>query len=210
MFITFEGIDFSGKSTQISLLTDRLRLQGEEVLVVREPGGTIISEKIRELLLDRSHVAMDAVTEFLLFSAARSQLLREIIAPVLTSGTTVIADRFHDSSTAYQGFGRGLDIEAVNSVHRLATHGIEPDLTFFIDISVDESYRRRALQGREIDRMEALDASFFQAVRTGYQAIATEAPSRFITINGMQPIEDIAKAIWDAVSSRRPSRKESS
>lgn len=205
MFITFEGIDFSGKSTQIHLLEQRLRERGESVLLVREPGGTVISEKIRAILLDRTHDAMDDVTEFLLFSASRSQLVHEEILPALTSGVHVIADRFHDSSTAYQGYGRGLDIQAIESVHRIATHGLMPDLTFFIDIPVDESFERRNTPERVIDRMEAADRDFFERIRAGYLLLAKEHDTRFVRIDGMMPITDIADTIWKIINDRLPS-----
>jgi len=202
MFITFEGIDFSGKSTQIRLLETRLRTNGERVRLVREPGGTEISEKIRAILLDRAHDAMDDVTEFLLFSASRSQLVQEEILPALASGVHVIADRFHDSSTAYQGFGRGLDIEAIKAVHRIATHGLVPDLTFFIDIPVDASFERRSKPDRTIDRMEAANRAFFERIRDGYLRLAEEHAFRFIRIDGMLAVDVIADMIWTAVSNR--------
>lgn len=205
MFITFEGIDFSGKSTQIRLLEQRLRERGDSVLLVREPGGTAISEKIRAILLDRAHDAMDDVTEFLLFSASRSQLVRETIVPALASGAHVIADRFHDSSTAYQGYGRGLDILAIESVHRIATHGLMPDLTFFIDIPVDAGFERRNATERAIDRMEAADRMFFERIRAGYLLLAKEHGSRFVRIDGMLPINDIADTIWSIIRHHLPS-----
>ena len=210
MFITFEGIDFSGKSTQISILEQRLRERGDSVLLVREPGGTVISEKIRSILLDRAHDAMDDVTEFLLFSASRSQLVREEIIPALDAGVHVIADRFHDSSTAYQGFGRGLDIRAIESVHGIATHGLLPDLTFFIDIPVDASFARRDKPRRDIDRMEAADRAFFERIRDGYRHLAREHASRFVRIDGMLPIDEISDCIWNTIDSRLSSSEDAS
>lgn len=202
MFITFEGIDFSGKSTQITRLEKRLRARGDDVLLVREPGGTMISEKIRTLLLDRSNDEMDSVTEFLLFSASRSQLVEQRIKPALHDGTHVIADRFHDSSTAYQGYGRGLDIESILHVHRLATHDLAPDLTFFIDIPVDESFRRRTLRAGDIDRMESADRMFFERIREGYLRITEDHPDRIVRVDGLQSIDAIANAIWTTISVR--------
>lgn len=210
MFITFEGIDFSGKSTQIRILERRLRDRGERVLLVREPGGTVISENIRSILLDRAHEAMDEVTEFLLFSASRSQLVQEEIIPALDAGVHVIADRFHDSSTAYQGYGRGIDIRAIESVHRIATHGIVPDLTFFIDIPVDASFERRNKPERAIDRMEAADRAFFEHIRDGYLHLAREHASRFVRIDGMLPIDHIANTIWNTIGSRLSSSEDAS
>lgn len=202
MFITFEGIDFSGKTTQITALTERLQTQGDEVVLVREPGGTAISEHIRALLLDPLHDDMDAVTEFLLFSSSRSQLVRDVILPAVQNDKHVIADRFFDSSTAYQGFGRGLDIDDILHVHHLATHGLSPDITFFIDITVEESLKRRELLGREIDRMERADTAFFERVRSGYLQLLERNPHRFIRIDGMNEATQIAEHIWNEVQQR--------
>ncbi len=209
MFITFEGIDCSGKSTQIDLLIRRLRNQQRRVLLVREPGGTEISERIRALLLDVQHGEMDASTELLLFSASRSQLVIERIQPALERGDIVIADRFHDSTTAYQGYGRGIDIEAIRHIHTIATHGLIPDISFFMDISVQESLKRRSARMGSIDRMETADTAFFERVRKGYLHIASTAPSRFRIIDGMRPTEPIAEEIWGwVVSSLSPSAEQ--
>ncbi len=204
MFITFEGIDCSGKSTQIDLLTDRLRHQHREVLIVREPGGTDISERIRSLLLDLKHGEMDSATELLLFSASRSQLVTERILPALGRGAIVIADRFHDSTTAYQGYGRGIDIQSITHIHAIATHGLLPALSFFIDISVEESLARRAVRAGTADRMETADTEFFHRVRNGYLQIAGAAPSRFRSIDGRRPPETVADEIWGWVNSSLP------
>jgi dTMP kinase len=195
MFISFEGIDFSGKTTQIERLARCFEKRGEHSILVREPGGTVLSERIRTLLLDTEHHAMHAVTELLLFSAARSQLVHEIIIPALNRGEHVIADRFFDSTTAYQGFGRGLDIERILSLHDIAAHGITPDLTLFIDISVDESFRRRGAAGRAEDRMEQADIAFFERVRNGYHALAQRYPGRITILDGTQSIEALAHRI---------------
>lgn len=207
MFISFEGIDCSGKSTQIDLLARRLDELRREVLIVREPGGTEISERIRSLLLDLKHSEMDRHTELLLFSASRSQLVIERILPALQRGAVVIADRFHDSTTAYQGYGRGLDIRSIEHVHTIATHRILPDLSFFIDISVEESLHRRAARLVSADRMETADDAFFDRVRLGYLQIASLEPSRFRIINGMRRPESIAEDIWGWVASTLPSHQ---
>ncbi len=204
MFITFEGIDCSGKSTQIDLLAKQLRDQRREVLIVREPGGTDISERIRSLLLDLTHGEMDSHTELLLFSASRSQLVMQRVLPALDRGAIVIADRFYDSTTAYQGYGRGIDIEAIAHIHTVATHGLRPDLTFFIDISVEESLARRAARAGSIDRMENADTDFFHRVRDGYLHIASVEPSRFRTIDGMRPPEIVSDEIQGWVSASLP------
>lgn len=199
MFLSVEGIDYSGKTTQIARLAERLRTLGREVLLVREPGGTVISERIRDLLLDTRHANMDGVTELLLFSSARSQLVREAIIPALERGAWVIADRFFDSSTAYQGYGRGIDIERVLSLHLLAAHALSPDRTIVLDISVDESLARRALRAGRADRMESADAAFFQRVREGYHALAQRFPERIALVDGMGDVEEIERRMFDVV-----------
>jgi dTMP kinase len=199
VFLSVEGIDFSGKTTQIARLADRLRGIGHEVLLVREPGGTAISERIRDLLLDTRHANMDAVTELLLFSAARSQLVRETILPALERGAWVIADRFFDSSTAYQGYGRGIDIERVLSLHQLAAHALSPDRTIVLDISVDESLARRALRTGRADRMESADAAFFQRVREGYHDLAQRFSTRIALVDGMGDVEEVERRMFEAV-----------
>ncbi|MFZ1729271.1 MAG: dTMP kinase [Bacteroidota bacterium] len=204
MFITFEGIDCSGKSTQIEILMNALRKQRREVLIVREPGGTEISERIRALLLDLKHREMDGTTELLLFSSSRSQLVIERILPALERGAVVIADRFYDSTTAYQGYGRGINIEAILRVHEIATHGLIPDLSFFIDISVEESLQRRSIRAGQPDRMESSDTAFFNRVRDGYLKIASISPSRFRVIDGARPLEPVAEDIWGWVNASLP------
>ena len=207
MFISFEGIDCSGKSTQIDLLAKRLDALRREVLIVREPGGTEISERIRALLLDLKHSEMDRHTELLLFSASRSQLVMERILPAMNRGAVVIADRFQDSTTAYQGYGRGLDIRSIEHVHTIATHRVLPDLSFFIDISVEESLHRRAARLVSADRMETADNALFERVRQGYLQIASMAPSRFRIIDGMRVPESIAEDIWGWVASSLSSQR---
>ena len=146
MFITFEGIDFCGKSTQVKLLNDYLIAKNKIVRLIREPGGTEISEKIREILLDKKNNKMTMETEFLLFSASRAQLIRERIRPYLNEGNFVISDRLHDSSIAYQGFGRGIPIEQIEQISRFSVGDTLPDLTFFIDIPVERSRKKKSLK----------------------------------------------------------------
>ncbi len=138
MFITFEGLDFSGKSTQATILVEKLKKAHPVVHFLREPGGTKISERIRDILLDKKNLEMTDAAELLLFSAARAQLVKEVIVPALQRGEIVVCDRYYDSTTAYQGYGRGIDLDAVKSINRLATGGTDPDITFFVDIPVDE------------------------------------------------------------------------
>jgi dTMP kinase len=199
-FITLEGIDFSGKSTQCGHLLAWFEARGLPTLLVREPGGTAISEQIRALLLDTRFDAMNPVSELLLFSAARAQLVRERIAPALASGISVIADRFHDSTTAYQGYGRGLDLDAIFRIHTLATDGLEPDRTLYYDISYETSLERRHARGRDADRMEAGDRRFFERVRAGYLALAERFPSRFIVVDGARDEAAVARDTIEIVT----------
>lgn len=199
MFITFEGLDFSGKSTQATILVDELKRVHAVVHFLREPGGTVISERIRDILLDKKTLEMNDAAELMLFSAARAQLVKEVIVPALGRGEIVVCDRYHDSTTAYQGYGRGLPLDAVKSVNRFATGGVDPDLTLFIDISVDEIERRKKNAGIMFDRMESSGSTFYERVRRGYQEIARNEAQRFVAIDGMQTVDDIARRIWQVV-----------
>jgi len=195
MFITFEGIDFSGKSTQIELLKDYLVEHNKKVEILREPGGTEISEKVRRILLDNKNEKMFAEAELLLFSASRAQLVREKIQPYLQKGIYVISDRFHDSSTAYQGYGRGIPLDAVMKVHQLAIGDTIPDVTFFIDIPVGIANERKKKKSKvKLDRIELADIEFYNRVRSGYLEIARQE-ERFKVIDGTQTIETIQNRI---------------
>lgn len=194
MLFTFEGIDGSGKSSQISLLEARLRASGRKVLAFREPGGTEISESVRSILLDPDlHVG--PVAEMLLFSAARAQLVAERIRPALESGRVVLCDRFYDSTTAYQGAGRGIaDPDWIISLHRVVTGGLVPDRTYWIDISPKSAQRRMGDMPR--DRMEIEDEAFYGRVADCYRQLAADEPQRFVRVDGEQSIDDVQKAIW--------------
>ncbi len=199
MFITFEGIDFCGKSTQIELLKSYLLKNNKKVQVIREPGGTEISEKIRTMLLDKENSKMLMETEFLLFSASRSQLVREKIRPYLDEGIYVISDRFHDSSTAYQGYGRGISIEVILSIHKLAIGNTIPDVTFFLDIPVEVAEQRRQEKLSEhLDRIEISDMDFFSRVRNGYLELAKNE-NRFRILNGTDSVENIQGKIINEI-----------
>jgi dTMP kinase len=199
MFITFEGIDFCGKSTQIELLKSYLLKNNKNVEVIREPGGTEISEKIRTMLLDKENSKMLMETEFLLFSASRSQLVREKIRPYLDEGIYVISDRFHDSSTAYQGYGRGISIEVILSIHKLAIGDTIPDVTFFLDIPVEVAEQRRQKKLSEhLDRIEISDMDFFSRVRNGYIELA-KSENRFRILNGTDSVENIQEKIINEI-----------
>lgn len=201
MFITFEGIDFCGKSTQVELLKDFLIEQRKDVHLIREPGGTEISEKIRKILLDKKNNEMVMETEIFLFSASRAQLVQEVIRPFLQKGYYVISDRFHDSSTAYQGFGRGLSVDAILNIHNLAIGETVPDITFFIDITNEIAIARKAnIAQSDLDRIEVSDNTFYERVREGYLYLSKKE-KRFRVIDGSQSIEKINKLIIDEVKS---------
>ena len=201
MFITFEGIDFCGKSTQVGLLRDYLLGQKKNVHLIREPGGTEISEKIREILLDKKNNAMVMETEIFLFSASRAQLVREVIRPYLQKGYYVISDRFHDSSTAYQGFGRGLSVDAILNIHNLAIGKTIPDITFFIDIPNEIAMaRKKNIAHSDLDRIEVSDNTFYERVRKGYLYLA-EKEKRFRVIDGTQNIKQINEQIINEIKS---------
>jgi dTMP kinase len=202
MFVSFEGLDSSGKSTQAALLAERLKQAGQEVLLLREPGGTVVSEKIRSILLERGHVRLRPASELLLFSAARHQLVEEVIAPALRAGTAVVCDRYVDSTTAYQGYGRGLDLEGVEAINVVATGRLLPDLTLFIDVPFEEIARRRSAAGAVADRMEASGEEFYRNVLRGYHALAALEPQRIVRIDGMRTKEMIAYEVWNLVQER--------
>jgi dTMP kinase len=187
MFISFEGIDGSGKSTQLGMLRAWLEERGRTVVTVREPGATHLSESIREILLSNKQT-ITPTAELLLFSAARTHLVETVIRPALERGDVVLCDRYVDSTTAYQGHGRQLDLEQVALCNRLATQGVLPSLTFFIDVPYDEAQLRMQFHptGTEPDRMERSGRDFFERVRAGYLSIAASEPQRFVVIPGVQ------------------------
>jgi len=202
LLITLEGIDFCGKSLQANLLERNLAEKEVPVVLFREPGGTLLSERIRDLLLDRSLGPIDPLAELLLYSAARSQLVREKIRPALKEGKVVICDRFYDSSTAYQGYGRGLPIQWVKRINEMATGGLKPDLTFIIDLEPEQALERGQRIGKPWDRMEREHAEFYRRVREGYLKIAQEEPERVRVINGKQSIDQIQKEIWQVMEQK--------
>lgn len=201
MFISFEGIDFCGKSTQVELLKNYLIKKNKKVHLIREPGGTEISEKIRNILLDKKNNAMVMESEIFLFSASRAQLVREVIRPYLENGYYVISDRFHDSSTAYQGYGRGLPLDAILNIHNLAIGKTIPDLTFIIDIPTSVALeRKRNKLHSDLDRIELSNNNFYEKVRIGYLELASKE-SRFRVINGTEEIEQIHQKIIYEINS---------
>jgi dTMP kinase len=195
MLITFEGIDFCGKSTQIELLKDYLADNNKKVEILREPGGTEISEKIRSMLLDNKFSSMTPETELFLFSASRAQLVQEKIRPYLEKGIYVVLDRYHDSSTAYQGYGRGIPLDLILKVHKLAIGDTLPNVTFFIDIPVGVANERKKKKSKgKLDRIELADIEFYNRVRNGYLEIAKQ-DNRFKVIDGTQTIQNIHNQI---------------
>jgi len=194
--ITFEGIDGSGKSTQAEMLHARLDRESYPALLVREPGGTRIAEKIRRLLLDNSHREMDPVTEFLLYAASRAQLTGEKILPALKRGHIVICDRYIDSSLAYQGFGRRVDKSFIQKVNLEATHNLLPDLTFIIDVEVQVANERASNNGPAPDRLEEEGGAFKKRVRNGYRKIAENARDRVILMEGGASIDELHDRVW--------------
>jgi dTMP kinase len=199
LFITFEGIDGSGKSVQADRLSEGLKEREYTVTLVREPGGSSISEKIRSILLDRDHDSMIPMTELLLYEAARSQLVSEIIKPTLERGEVVICDRFIDSTSAYQGYGRDMPLRVIDSLNSLACQDIIPVSTFILDITWKESLRRRAASAQTDDRMESNIQTFFHRVREGYLSLAKAEPQRIQLIDGQRPVEEIEKEILSNV-----------
>lgn len=202
MFITFEGIDLSGKSTQAKLLYDYLRRRKHRVILVREPGGTHTSERIRDILLDKSHKKMTALTEFLLFSASRHQLTEEVIKPHLQKGYIVICDRYYDSSTAYQGYGGKIEMGTIKEINKIASNKLNPDITFFVDIDMAESSKRRSAMRKSRDRMESKKSAYFKKVIAGYRKLAVLNKNRFVKLNGSKSIEELQIEILNTLRKR--------
>ena len=201
-FITFEGIDGCGKSTQCEMLKDYLTEYGKEFIFVREPGGTEIGERIREILLDKKNTQMTARTELLLFEAARAQITDEVIKPALDDGKIVICDRFFDSSSAYQGMARGMGMDFVASLNMAATGGLKPDITFFFDISAEEALARRGKRGEASDRIELAGLKFQEDVRQGYLALAQSSEGRIVTIDANLCIDEIFEQVKGALEGK--------
>ncbi|MEN9827958.1 MAG: hypothetical protein RJA11_574 [Bacteroidota bacterium] len=204
MFITFEGIDGSGKSTQIQLLKEMLEKRNHVVTTLREPGGNILSEQIRQLLLD-SKEQVDPRCELLLFTAARAQLVSSVIRPALEAGKIVICDRYIDSSVAYQGYGRGLSIESIESINDFATAGLIPDITFIFDLSVDDAAKRAGFRSNDNqtkpDRMERSGDAFFERTKQGYLDIAKKSDRNIFIINANDAMNDIREQVESIVVS---------
>lgn len=207
MFITFEGIEGCGKSTQINLLAGQLQRLGRQVLLTREPGGCPIADQIRRLLLDADNRTMVPMTELMLYAAARSQHLAEIVQPALTAGSLVLCDRFSDATRAYQAFGRGIDRQVMESLNDLACNGLTPDLTLLLDCQVEVGLARARQRiagssGPKEERFELESLHFHQRVRDGYLQLAAEEPDRFVVIDATASQDQVARTVLQAVQQR--------
>lgn len=211
-FITFEGIEGCGKTTQIKLLAEALRCDGRDIVLTREPGGTTIGERIRSVLLDSAHRQMAPIAELLLYASARNQHVEEVIIPSLEAGKTVLCDRYADATTAYQGAARNIDPGVLKAVHDVATEGLWPSLTVLLDLPASEGLGRamdrnlRDAEASREDRFEREALDFHERVRAGYLAIAKEEPKRFAVIDASGKVDEvqkrIRKAVYDFLNSR--------
>ena len=214
LFVTFEGPEGCGKSTQMRLLAAHLREQGFDVLTTREPGGTPIGDRVRAVLLDPEHTEMEPPTEFLLFSAARAQHVAQVIRPHLARGGVVLCDRFADSSLAYQGYGHRQDLTVLRTITRFATGALVPDLTFYLDVPVEVGLRRKAGgSGDAWNRMEQKELAYHERVRAGYLDMAAQEPDRWVTVDASGDVTAVQAAIRErfrqTLSARgRSARKE--
>ncbi len=201
LFITFEGLEGAGKSTQAKLLAERLESLGYPVTLVREPGGTAVGEALRGILADSAYDDMSPLTEVFLFAASRSQLVEQVIRPRIGEGTIVICDRFTDATLAYQGYGRGVHPTQIREISDICSWGVRPDVTFLIDIEPARGLSRVRTRSVEtltkMDRFEQLDLGFYERVREGYMEIATEEPFRFRVLDGTGEPEPLAAKIAD-------------
>lgn len=199
IFISFEGIEGSGKTIQARLLDEFLRKKGYTVVLTEEPGGTQIGLRIRELLLSVEHQEMTSVTELMLYNASRAQLIKEVILPAIKRGAIVITDRFNDSTVAYQGYGRGIDLNLIDSIDRIVTAGLKPDITILLDLDVEVGMKRnRGIN--KADRLELEDKAFHKKVRNGYLEIAGKEPERIKLIDASKSIEEIHNKIVSIIT----------
>ncbi len=199
MFISFEGIDGSGKTTQLQILAKYLESLGGDVIVLREPGGVPLSESIRGLLLNSTE-DINPITELLLFEASRSHLVHSLIKPAIAQGKTILCDRFYDSTTAYQGYGRGIDLETINTFNSIATLGIVPDLTFYLDVDFATAEKR---SDRKIyDRIESAGKEFYLKIIKGFRELATIYPERIIQIDASKELETTSALIRQIIDNK--------
>ena len=199
LFITFEGTDGAGKTTQIQRLSADLRQAGHDICLTREPGGTPISEQIRDMLLNPDHGEMAATTELLLYAASRAQHVSEVIKPALEAGKIVISSRFSDAMVVYQGYGRGLDLERINRLNRIATDGITPNVTLVLDLPVEIGLQRAQKSRGGLDRLEREKIEFHQRLRDGYRALAQQETQRLKIIDAQASPEQVYAQIKAAI-----------
>lgn len=199
IFITFEGLDGAGKTTQIRLLERYLRQKGHDVLVTREPGGTPLGEEIRKVLLNPYYRDIDGVTEMYLYAASRAQHVRQVIKPALEKGKIVLCDRFVDSSVAYQGFGRGLGMDVVEAVNRYALGGIIPDLTIFLNIRPEDSLARSCIRSETPDRLESEELEFHKRVYEGFIALQRRYPDRVKKVDASKSIDEVFHQVVELI-----------
>ena len=201
LFITFEGTDGAGKTTQIQRLSAELGQAGYDICLTREPGGTPISEQIRDMLLNPDHSEMAATTELLLYAASRAQHVSEVIKPALEAGKIVISSRFADAMVVYQGYGRGLDLERIKRLNRIATEGVTPDVTFVLDLPVEIGLQRVQKSRGGLDRLEREKIDFHQRLRDGYRALAQQEPQRLKIVDAQASPEKVYAQIMAAIQS---------
>jgi dTMP kinase len=202
LFLSFEGIDGSGKTTQVERIVKTIRTTGRDVVSVREPGSTSVAERVRSILLDRQHVELEPLTELLLYLACRAELVARTIRPALEQGGIVVTDRYADSTMAYQGCGRELGVDLVRQANQLATAGLTPDITFLIDLPVTVAVTRRRHKGN--DRLESEALEFHERVRKGFLDIACAEHNRVVVIDGTVPQDEVTRQIIDALAIRVP------
>jgi len=199
LFLTLEGPEGSGKSTQCKLLAEHLTSLSHNVLLTREPGGTEISQQVRQIIMDMKNKSMFPATEFLLFSSARAQLVREKIRPHLNGGGIVISDRYFDSSLAYQGYGHGLPLDSIRAITAFATDNLTPDLTLLLDIDPERGLRRRQSNNEEWNRLDDYELAFHRRVRDGFFELVKATPERWRVINADKNVEELQKEIREIV-----------
>ena len=206
LFITFEGPEGCGKTTQIKLLAETLTAHNCNVLSLREPGGTSIGDQIREVLHDLRNTEMHARAEILLYNAARAQIVEQCIKPHLAASGIVLCDRFADSTLAYQGYGRGLDLADVRHIVAFATQNLKPDLTLYLDIDVEAGLARRRTSGGEWNRMDDQAVEFYRRVREGYRTLMAEEPQRWVSIDAAREVAEIQRDVLAEVEKRLTAR----